>query len=156
MALDLLEQHGTHPSHDGAHLLWHPLAAVAKTQRGTAQTELARIFLCGPRVCAAVYSARAGPAAELDELRDDHCVGRHRTLSVAGGRRRPPETATQADQFKVPNASEHDVARVGLNLLRLLGAGGAIFATELSRIGPRVSPTADRVGDALGRLASVH
>src|SRR6516162_11474348 len=128
MALDLLEQHGTHPSHDGAHLLWHPSAAVAKTQRGTTQTELARIFLCGPRVCAAVYSARAGPAAELDELRDVHCVGRHRTLSVAGGRRRPPETATQADQFKVLNAAKHAVARVDRSFLRLRVTGDAIFA----------------------------
>src|SRR5215472_13312866 len=35
MALDLLEQCGTHASHDGVHLLWHPLAGVAKAQRGT-------------------------------------------------------------------------------------------------------------------------
>src|SRR5215472_8937930 len=156
MALDLLEQRGTHASNDGAYLLWYSLAAVAKTQRGTTQTELARIFLCGLRVCAAVYGARAGAAAELDELRDDHCVGRRRTLSVAGGRRRPSETATQADQFKFPDAAKHAVARVNRSFLRLRVTADAIFATKLSRIGQRISPTANRTGDALGRPASVH
>ena len=35
-------------------------------------------------------------------------------------------------------------------------AGDALFATKLSRIRQRLSPTANRAGDALGRPASVH
>src|SRR5215469_870308 len=156
MALDLLEQCGTHASHDGVHLLWHPLAAVAKTQRGTAQTDLARIFLCESRVGTAVYSARARAAAELDELRDDHCAGRYRFLSVAGGVRSPCDTATQADQFKVPGAAKHAIARVDRSRLRILIAGDALFAARLSRIRQRLSPTPNRAGNALGRPASAH
>src|SRR5262249_24521604 len=156
MALDLLERRGTHTSHDGADLLWHPLAAVSKTQRGTAQTELARISLREPRVCAAVYSARTGAAAELDELRDDHCVGRYRTLSVAGGPRSPPETAKHDSPFEVPQAAKHNVARVDRRLLRFRNTGIGLFAAKLSRIHQRLSPTANRAGDALGSPSPVH
>src|SRR5215472_4532900 len=156
MALDLLEQCDTHASHDGVHLLWHPLAGVAKAQRGTTQTELARIFLCEPRVDTAVYSARARAAAELDELPDDHCAGRYRLLSVAGGVRSPCDTATQADQFKVPDAAKHDFVRVDRSRLRILIAGDALFAARLSRIRQRLSSTANWTGDALGRPASAH
>src|SRR3974390_414439 len=109
MALDLLERRSTYTSHDGADLLWHSLAAVSKTQGGTTQTELARIFLREPRVCAALYSARAGAAAELDELRDDHCVGRYRTLSVAGGPRSPPETAKLDRSFEVAHSTKANI-----------------------------------------------
>src|SRR6516225_2056173 len=156
MALDLLERRGTYTSHDGADSLWHPLAAVSKTRGGTTQTELARIFLREPRVCAALYSARAGAAAELDELRDDHCVGRYRTLSVAGGPRSTPETAKPDSPFEVPHAAKHNVARVDRRLLRFRNTRTGLFATKLSRIHQRLSPAANRAGDALGSPSPVH
>src|SRR5215469_13396140 len=152
MALDLLERCCTNNNHVGAYLLRYPLAACAKTERGAAKTDVARFFLCGLGVRAIGGRAGPGAAAELDEVRDDHCVGCRRTVSAAGGHRSLPDAASSAHQPQVPHAAQHTVARGGRSLLRFLNAGDGFLDPKLSWIYPRVPPTADGARNALDRL----
>src|SRR5215472_6784552 len=113
MALDLLEQRCAYANNDRAHLLWHSSPTLAEAERGTAQTELARVFVCEPRVHAAVYGAQPGAAAELAALRKNHCLGRYGTLSVAGSCPSPFYASSSAGRSQVPHATKHCVAGVG-------------------------------------------
>src|SRR5271170_3308057 len=156
MALDLLERYCTYPNHVGAYLLRHPLAAYAKSNRGAAKTDVARFFLYGPGVCAIGCRTGSGAAAELDELRNDHCIGCHRTVSAAGRPGSLPDASPSADQPQVPHAAQHPVARGGCRVLRFLDAGDGCFDPKLSWICQRLSPATGGPRNALGRLASGH
>ena len=66
---------------------------------------------------------------------------------------RPDLTADEAHCLEEPakrQAIDRAAEETAVTLLRLRDAGDGIFATKISRIGPELSPPANRAGDALG------